>query len=73
MWWTNQVERGRNAHAAKRFFRKLLKGQGSPPWQLATDELKRYALARSKIAVWLSLLEQIRPILCLGFTPATSR
>ena len=34
------VQRHRNARAAKRFFRKLLKGEGSTPWQLVTDKLK---------------------------------
>ena len=29
------VQRRRDTRAAKRFFRKLLKGQGSPPWRLA--------------------------------------
>ena len=27
------VQRNRNARAAKRFFRKLLRGQGSAPWR----------------------------------------
>jgi putative transposase len=40
------VQRYRNAHAAKRFFRKLLKGQGSTPWRLVTDKLKSYAAAQ---------------------------
>ena len=39
------VQRKRNARAAKRFFRKLLKGQGSTPWQLITDKLKSYGAA----------------------------
>ncbi len=39
------VQRHRNARAAKRFFRKLLKGQGSTPWQLVTDKLKSYVAA----------------------------
>ena len=30
------VQRYRNARAAKRFFRKLLKGQGSTPWRLVS-------------------------------------
>lgn len=34
------VQRHRNARAAKRFFRKLLKGQGSTPWKLVTDKLR---------------------------------
>ena len=39
------VQRYRNARAAKRFFRKLLKGQGSTPWRLVTDKLKSYGAA----------------------------
>jgi putative transposase len=37
------VQRRRNARAAKRFFRRLLKGQGSEPWRLVTDKLKSYS------------------------------
>ncbi len=43
------VQRYRNARAAKRFFRKLLKGQGSTPWQLVTDKLKSYGAAHRSI------------------------
>jgi len=43
------VQRYRNGRAAKRFFRKLLKGQGSKPWRLVTDKLKSYAAARRSI------------------------
>ena len=32
----------RDQHAAERFFRKLLKGQGRVPWQLITDKLRSY-------------------------------
>ena len=39
------VQRHRNARAAKRLFRKLLKGEGSAPWQLVTDKLKSYGAA----------------------------
>ncbi len=39
------VQRNRNARAAKRFFRKLLKGQGSLPWRLVTDRLRSYSAA----------------------------
>ena len=39
------VQRYRNARAARRFFRKLLKGQGSQPWQMVTDKLKSYGAA----------------------------
>ena len=43
------VQRYRNARAAKRFFRKLLKEQGSKPWQLVTDKLKSYATAQRSL------------------------
>ena len=39
------VQRHRNANAAKRFFRKLLKGQGSEPRWLITDKLRSYGAA----------------------------
>ena len=38
------VQRYRNARAARRFFRKPLKG-GSTPWRLVTDNLKSYGAA----------------------------
>lgn len=43
------VQRYRNARAAKRFFRKLLKGQGSTPWRLVTDKLASYGAAHRNI------------------------
>ncbi len=43
------VQRYRNARAATRFFRKLLKGQESQSWQLVTDKLKSYGAARRSI------------------------
>ena len=43
------VQRQRSAQAAKRFFRKLLKGQERTPLQLVTDRLKRYGVARRSI------------------------
>jgi putative transposase len=39
------VRRRRNGHAAKRFFCKLLKGQGSEPRRLVTDKLRSYGMA----------------------------
>ncbi len=39
------VQRRRSARAAKRFFRKLLKGQGSAPRWLITDKLRSYGAA----------------------------
>ena len=43
------VQKHRNALAATRFFRKLLKGQGSEPWQLVTDKLRSYAAAHRSV------------------------
>ena len=43
------VQRYRNARAARRFFRKLLKRQGSQPWQLVTDKLRSYGAAHRSI------------------------
>lgn len=43
------VQRYRSARAAKRFFRKLLKGQGCAPWKLVTDKLRNYGAARRDI------------------------
>ena len=39
------VQRRRDASAAKRFFRKLLKGQGREPRWLITDKLRSYGAA----------------------------
>ncbi len=43
------VQKHRNAHTAKRFFRKLLKRQGSEPWRLVTDKLRSYAAAHRSV------------------------
>ena len=40
------VQPRRDARAASRFFRKLLKGQGSAPARLVTDKLRSYGTAR---------------------------
>ena len=39
------VQPRRNRRAAERFFRKLLKGQGSEPRRLVTDKLRSYSAA----------------------------
>ncbi len=39
----------RNVRAAKRFFRKLLKGQESTPWKLVTDQLRSYSAAHRNV------------------------
>ena len=43
------VQSRRNRHAAKRFFRKLLKGLRYSPRVLITDKLKSYAAAKREI------------------------
>lgn len=43
------VQTRRDARAALRFFRKLLKGQQVKPWQIVTDKLKSYASAHRAI------------------------
>ena len=43
------VQRYRNARSAKRFFRRLLKGQGSTPWKLVTAKLKSYSAAHRNV------------------------
>ena len=43
------VQRRRNAKAAKRFFRKLLKGLGFVPRAIVTDKLKSYGAAKREI------------------------
>ncbi len=43
------VTRRRDKRAAKRFFRKVLKQQGRPPWQLVTDKLRSYSAAHREV------------------------
>jgi putative transposase len=43
------IQRCRNGRAAKRFFRKLLRGQESKPWRLVTDKLRSYAAAHRNV------------------------
>ena len=43
------VQKRRNKAAAKRYFRKLLKGQHQPPWRMSTDKLKSYSAAHREI------------------------
>ena len=45
------VQRRRNASAARRFFRKLLKGQGMEPRRLVTDKLKSYSAALFRVVI----------------------
>ena len=39
----------RDGKAAKRFFHKMLKHQGKPPWQLVTDKLRSYHAAHRAV------------------------
>ena len=41
----------RDARAAKRFFRKLLKGRGGSPFQPFTDKLRSYVAARRELGL----------------------
>jgi len=43
------VTRRRDRKAAKRFFRRMLKHQGKPPWKLVTDKLRSYPAAHRDI------------------------
>ena len=43
------VQSRRDRHAATRFFRKLLKGQGREPQRLITDKLRSYAAAHCTV------------------------
>ena len=43
------VQKRRNKAAAKRFFRKLLKGQHEAPWRIITDKLKSYSAAHREV------------------------
>ena len=49
MYSTCASQSQRNKHAAKRFFRKLLKGLQYVPRVIITDKLKRYAAAKREI------------------------
>jgi putative transposase len=43
------VTKRRNWRAAKRFFRKVLKGQGEVPWKVVTDRLKSHPAAHRDV------------------------
>ncbi len=43
------VQSRRDRHGAKRFFRKLLKGQGAKPRRLVTDKLRSYGAAHREV------------------------
>ena len=45
----NNAQRRRDRQAAKRFFRKLLKGLRYAPRVLITDKLKSYGAAKAQI------------------------
>ena len=39
----------RDAEAAKRFFRRLLRSHGNRPWKIVTDKLGSYGVARREL------------------------
>jgi putative transposase len=43
------VQKRRDKRAAKRFFRKLMKGQGGSPRRMITDKLRSYDAARKEV------------------------
>ena len=43
------VQKRRDKRAAKRFFRKLLQGQGRSPRRIVTDKLRSYSAVRKKV------------------------
>ena len=43
------VQKRRDKRAAKRFFRKLMKGQGYSPRRMITDKLRSYGAARKEV------------------------
>ena len=43
------VTKRRDKRTAKRFFRKVLKGQGEVPWRLVTDKLRSYPAAHREV------------------------
>ena len=43
------VQPRRDRKAAKRLFRRLLKGQGRSPWRLVTDKLRSYSAAHREV------------------------
>ncbi len=50
------VQKRKYSRGAKRFFRKLLKGQGEVPSEITTDKLGSYVAAKSD--VMLSVLSR---------------
>ncbi len=58
LWWAVDqdgdtidilVQKRRNRTAARRFFRKLLKGERAVPWRIVTDKLKSYSAAKREV------------------------
>jgi putative transposase len=43
------VIRRRDKRAAKRFFRRVLKPKGGPPWELVADKLRSYPAAHREV------------------------
>lgn len=53
------VQRRRNQRAAKRFFRRLLKGQGREPRWLVTDKLRSYDVAHREVMSTVEYLNTV--------------
>jgi putative transposase len=43
------VQKRKDKHAAKRFFKKLLKGQQAAPIKIVTDKLRSYSAAKKEL------------------------
>ncbi len=43
------VQKRKDKHAAKRFFKKLLKGQQAAPIRIVTDKLRSYSAAKKEL------------------------
>ena len=61
------VQKRRNKQAAKKFFRKLLKGLQYVPRVIITDKLKSYGAAKREILVRLKFSSVSTPLKFLRF------
>ena len=43
------IQKRKDKHAAKRFFKKLLKGQQAAPIKIVTDKLRSYSAAKKEL------------------------
>ena len=47
------VQKRKDKHAAKLFFKKLLKGQQAAPIKIVTDKLRSYSAAKKELMPWV--------------------